>query len=50
MNSYNVFFENMFWGHAWANTEWDAIQKVSGEYATDENGERDYRWTVDLFA
>lgn len=50
MNSYNVFFENTFWGHAWADTAWEAIQKVAGEYSTDENGKRDYRWTVDLFA
>jgi hypothetical protein len=50
MNSYNVFFEGTFWGYAWADSAWEAIRKVAGEYATDENGQRDYRWTVDLFA
>jgi hypothetical protein len=50
MNSYNVFFEGTFWGYAWADSAWEAIQKVAGEYAALEDGERDYRWTVDLFA
>lgn len=50
MNTYNVFFENTFWGYTWADTEWDAIQKVAGEYATNDDGSRDYRWTVNLFA
>ena len=50
MNTYNVFFEGTFWGYAWADSAWEAIQKVAGEYATDENGRRDYRWSVDVFA
>jgi hypothetical protein len=50
MNTYNVFFDGTFWGYAWADTAWEAIQKVAGEYACDDSGARDYRWTVDLFA
>lgn len=50
MNTYNVFFDGTFWGYAWADSEWEAIQKIAGEYATDENGLRDYRWSVDVFA
>ena len=33
MNSYNVFFEDIFWGHVWADTAWDAIQKIAGDVA-----------------
>jgi hypothetical protein len=50
MNTYNVFFEGIFWGYAWADTAWEAIQKVAGEDAYDTTGARDYRWSVDLFA
>jgi len=50
VNTYNVFFEGTFWGYAWADTAWEAIQKVAGEHAYDTTGARDYRWTVDLFA
>lgn len=47
MNLYNVFFEGTYWGCAWADSAWEAIQKVAGEYAVDDNGERDFRWAVE---
>jgi len=50
MYTYNVFFDGIFWAYVWANSPWDAIQKVAGEYACDTTGARDYRWTVNLFA
>lgn len=50
MHTYNVFFEDAFWGYAWADTAWDAILKVVGDYGHDSDGERDYRWRAELVA
>lgn len=49
MYSYNIFFENIFWGYAWADSGLDAIKKVAGKYTFDENGNIDYRWRAELY-
>ena len=49
MNTYNVFFEDTFWGYAWADSAWEAVVKVAGQYATDDNGNKDLRWNARLY-
>ena len=46
MNLYNVFFDGAYQGYAWADDELGAIVGVVGEYAYDDSGERDYRYTA----
>ena len=44
MQIYDVYFEDIYQGYAWASHDFDAIIKVAGDACICENGQRDYRW------
>ena len=48
MHTFDVYFNNMYYGHTWADHEFEAIAKLAGEHCIDELGQRDYRWTAIL--
>ena len=46
MYKFDVYFENSFWGYAWASHEFEAIVKVAGDVCVDDKNKRDFRWTA----
>lgn len=46
MYKFNVYFENSFWGYAWASHEFEAIVKVAGDVCVDDKNKRDFRWAA----
>ena len=44
MQIYDVYFEDIYQGYAWAYHDFDATIKVAGDACICENGHRDYRW------
>lgn len=44
MHMFNIYFEDTFWGYAWATHEFEAIFKVAGDVYVDDMGQRDFRW------
>lgn len=47
-NLYNVYFDGSFVGYCWASDKFDAIIKVIGDYAFNEDGNFDYRYSARL--
>lgn len=46
MEKFDVYFEDIFWGYAWAEHEFEAIIKVAGDNCFDDTNQRDFRWTA----